>query len=149
MGCLVHLLVIGHEVLSDNALQHAELLHMVCERRLRVVQLRLEVVEDVESRRYDADVFDDGRGWGVVRMDPVSEVVQREGGRKGRAKYWTARSMLSLARQSSELKINKNKNVPERIVYINHRPNKIMQLRACPSILVQLYLPPIKHMIEC
>ena len=50
MGCLVDLPVIGHEVLGDNALQHADLLHMVCEQRLRVVQLRLEVVEDVESR---------------------------------------------------------------------------------------------------
>ena len=79
---------------------------------------------------------------GVVRMDPVSEVVQWAGGRKGRTKDWTARSMLSLARQSSELKINKNKNVPERIVYIIHHPNEIMQLRACPSILVQLYLSP-------
>ena len=66
MGCLVDLPVIGHEVLGNNALQHAELLHMVCEQRLRVVQLRLEVVEDVESRRYDADVFDDGRGWGCA-----------------------------------------------------------------------------------
>ena len=74
---------------------------------------------------------------GVVRMDPVSEVVQWEGGRKGRAKDWTARSMLPLARQSSELKINKN--VPERI----------MQLRACSSTLVQRYLLLTKHMIEC
>ena len=65
MGCLVDLPVIGHEVLGDNALQHADLLHMVCEQRLRVVQLRLEVVEDVEVDD-DADVFDDGCGWGCA-----------------------------------------------------------------------------------
>ena len=39
---------------------------------------------------------------GVVLVDPVSEVVQWEGGWKGRAKDWTAKSMLSLACQSSE-----------------------------------------------
>ena len=39
---------------------------------------------------------------GVVLVDPVSEVVQWKGWRKARVKDWTAGSMLSLARQSSE-----------------------------------------------
>jgi hypothetical protein len=40
---------------------------------------------------------------GAVCVDLVSEMVQWEGGQKGREKNWTARSMLLLARQSSEL----------------------------------------------